>query len=36
MLLVTFYEGKGTAPVRWVGKIPDVIVREIIAQNGVR
>ena len=26
MPLVTFYEGKGTAPVSWVGKIPEEIV----------
>jgi len=26
MSLVTFCEGKGTAPVSWVGKIPEEIV----------
>jgi hypothetical protein len=26
MPLVTFCEGKGTAPVSWVGKIPEEIV----------
>ena len=34
MLLVTFYEGKGIAPVSLIGKIPEEIVNILPSKGG--